>query len=309
MFLKTVLTTMGDIVKAKSDIERLKFLPQRVEDGKIITFKGKTFGGKLDVPNMTIIKADRVTEATRYTTALQRDYFDGLNKLLAALSDEEPTTETPVEVPADPYQELYNIIEAGDRKAFRSYSDELRKKWFAMGDDEVEDMLEDLLFCVKDKDVEGAKDLLVDFGDPDKVEVKDDETESDERDVEADDNDQGSTQTSDQDEVIKEIIQDIKSAIDDGDKKDFLKLLEELKDEDESLYNEWKDKFIEGDDSDSEIDDICADIDDAISDGELDEAKDYLEELAEVAGKDSEVYINYSAKLEPKKSRRSRRGK
>lgn len=316
MFLKAFLTGYTDMVKTSNDLDRLRYAPQRVEAGVFYNFhntdmfKGAVEG--LESLTIELIKAERVNDTTRFTGALQRDYFAGFNKMMDLVAKTDTggytttaDTDEPVEVTLE--DKILEVVKAGDKKAFRSLRKELKDKWFALDDADVEDAIFDLGDAVADKDVEYAKEILENVGeddapaeDPEVKELK--ETTSKLTDEES------------------EIIEDLKSAIDDGDKKDIEELLAELKDVNESLYNEWlpatkveqpdETKEEEEVEDDSIVDEIIEDLDAAIADGDEAEAKACLEELADEVGSDSEVYKVNAAKLAPKKeTRRSRRGK
>lgn len=310
MFLKAFLTGYTDMIKTSNDLDRLKFAPQRVEDGVFYNFQNKDmFAGAvqgLETLNIELIPADRVNDTSRFTGALQRDYFAGFDKMMDQIvklpgGKYETASEdaAPVDVTLD--DKILEIVKTGDKKAFRSMRQEIKDQWFALNDDDVADALLDLADAVADKDVEYAKEILEGLdGNSDETPVATNELTDEE----------------------SEIIEDIKSAIDDGDEKDFNELISELKEINADLANEWADAFaVNVDDpaaendtpkseDDSIVDEIIEDLEAALEDGDMDEAKECLEELKEEVGEDSDLYKEYAAKVAPKKSsRRSRRGK
>lgn len=317
MFLKAFLTGYTDMVKTSNDLDRLRYAPQRVEAGVFYNFHDKVMFDVAGLEDLTIeiIKAERVNDATRFTGALQRDYFAGFNKMmdLVVKTDkggyEMADTDTPADEPkADPVQELYtklyDVVAAGDKKAFRSLRKELKDQWFALDDADVEDAIFDLGDAVADKDVDYAKEIVDGLG-------------GDEPETEAPEPKETPKKSAKLTEEESEIIEDLKSAIDDGDQKDIDELLAELKEVNEALYDEWlpatqveqpKEETKEEED-DNVVDEIIEDLDAAIADEDEEEAKACLEELADEVGIDSDVYKEHAAKLAPKKTRRSRRGK
>jgi len=307
MFLKAFLTGYGDMVKAKTDLDRLKFLPQRVEDGVFYNFKGEDmFKGAvkgLEDLNIELIKEDRVNDTSRFTQALQRDYFEGFDKLIGSLDGVEQSEQSDtVEEKVDPVKALYDVVEAGDKKAFRSLRKELKDQWFALDDAEVEDAIFDLSDAVADKDLEFAKEIVEGLGqdleNPVETPEEDEGVIADEQSV---------------DDEVSEIVEDIKSAIDDGDEKDFKELIAELKEIDKKSYNEWKDAFVAQPEENSEeeedevVKEILEDLEAAVEENDEAEIKELLEELAEEVGEDSDLYIEWSEKVAPKKEKRSRR--
>ena len=301
-FLKAYLAGYESLINTSNDLERLKYGVQRVENGVFYNFKGNDmFKGAvkgLESLNVEVLKVERVMETTRFTSALVRDYTAGMKKVLDAITrlDDGSYEVAPERTVLD---DLYDIVAKGDMKAYRELRSALKEKWFAL---DPSDLLLDLADMVADKDVAGAKELVENFEDDDKeVEpVVEPETKPKE-----------SKLTDDE----FEIIEDIKSAIDDGDEADFKELLKELKEVNEDLYNEWKGAFkasptTDEDEDDGVVAEILEDLDKAIEEGDEDEIKELLEELKEEVGADSDTYKEYAEKCQPKKAnRRERRGR
>lgn len=298
-FLKAYLAGYESLINTSNDLERLKYGVQRVENGVFYNFKGNDmFKGAvkgLESLNIEVLKVERVMETTRFTSALVRDYTAGMKKVLDAITrlDDGSYEVAPERTILD---DLYDIVAKGDMKAYRELRSALKEKWFAL---DPSDLLLDLADMVADKDVAGAKELVENFEDDDKEEpVKAEPKESKLTDDEF------------------EIIEDIKSAIDDGDEADFKELLKELKELNEDLYKEWKDAFkaspttAEPEEDDGVVAEILEDLDKAIEEGDEDEIKELLEELKEEVGADSDTYKEYAEKCQPKKAnRRERRGR
>lgn len=301
-FLKAYLAGYESLINTSNDLERLKYGVQRVENGVFYNFKGNDmFKGAvkgLESLNVEVLKVERVMETTRFTSALVRDYTAGMKKVLDAITrlDDGSYEVAPERTVLD---DLYDIVAKGDMKAYREIRSALKEKWFAL---DPSDLLLDLADMVADKDVAGAKELVENFEDDDKEEepVKPKAKESKLTDDEF------------------EIIEDIKSAIDDGDEADFKELLKELKELNEDLYKEWKDAFKaspttaepEAVEDDGVVAEILEDLDKAIEEGDEDEIKELLEELKEEVGADSDTYKEYAEKCQPKKvNRRERRGR
>ena len=295
-FLKAYLAGYESLINTSNDLERLKYGVQRVENGVFYNFKGNDmFKGAvkgLESLNVEVLKVERVMETTRFTSALVRDYTAGMKKVLDAITrlDDGSYEVAPERTILD---DLYDIVAKGDMKAYRELRSALKEKWFAL---DPSDLLLDLADMVADKDVAGAKELVENFEDDDKEEEPVKQAEE-------------SKLTDDE----FEIIEDIKSAIDDGDEADFKELLKELKEINEDLYKEWKDAFkasTEADEDDGVVAEILEDLDKAIEEGDEDEIKELLEELKEEVGADSDTYKEYAEKCQPKKAnRRERRGR
>lgn len=312
MFLKAFLGGYASMIKTSNDLDRLKYAPQRVEDGVFYNFQNKDmFAGAvpgLESLNIEIIDAARVNDTSRFTGALQRDYFAGFDKMMDQIvklpgGKYETVTETaaPVEVTLD--DKILDVVKSGDKKAFRAMRQEIKDQWFALNDDDVADAIMDLSDAVADKDVDYAKEILENLDDNSEFKEIDEVLPS-----------KKDTESELTDEEV-EIIEDIKSAIDDGDEKDFKELLAELKEVNPDLAEEWSTAFVAAkpevetkEEETNVVDEIIEDLEAALEDGDMDEAKECLEELKEEVGEDSDVYKEYVAKVAPKKRER-RRGK
>lgn len=322
MFLKAFLGGYASMIKTSNDLDRLKYAPQRVEDGVFYNFQNKDmFAGAvpgLESLNIEIIDAARVNDTSRFTGALQRDYFAGFDKMMDQIvklpgGKYETATETaePVKVTLD--DKILEVVKSGDKKAFRAMRQEIKDQWFALNDDDVADAIMDLSDAVADKDVDYAKEILENLPGNENDTPKSEVVEKKETPKKA------AAKEHELTEEESEIIEDIKSAIDDGDEKDFKELLAELKEVNPDLAEEWADAFAVNvndpaadDNKDDEetdvVDEIIEDLEAALEDGDMDEAKECLEELKEEVGEDSDVYKEYAAKVAPKKRER-RRGK
>ena len=301
-FLKAYLAGYESLINTSNDLERLKYGVQRVENGVFYNFKGNDmFKGAvkgLESLNIEVLKVERVMDTTRFTSALVRDYTAGMKKVLDAITrlDDGSYEVAPERTVLD---DLYDIVAKGDMKAYREIRSALKEKWFAL---DPSDLLLDLADMVADKDVKGAKELVENFEDDDKEEEPKAK--------------QAEPKESKLTDEEFEIIEDIKSAIDDGDEADFKELLKELKEVNEGLYEEWKGAFKasptteDEDEDDGVVAEILEDLDKAIEEGDEDEIKELLEELKEEVGADSDTYKEYAEKCQPKKAnRRERRGR
>ena len=329
MFLKAFLTGYTDMIKTSNDLDRLKYAPQRVEDGVFYNFQNKDmFAGAvpgLESLNIEIIDAARVNDTSRFTGALQRDYFAGFDKMMDQIvklpgGKYETATETaePVKVTLD--DKILEVVKSGDKKAFRAMRQEIKDQWFALNDDDVADAIMDLSDAVADKDVDYAKEILENLDGNSESSHGNEPVETPKTETKKAAAKETKPKKAELTEEESEIIEDIKSAIDDGDEKDFKELLAELKEVNPDLAEEWADAFAvnvndpaadETDEQNSEssvVDEIIEDLEAALEDGDMDEAKECLEELKEEVGEDSDVYKEYAAKVAPKKRER-RRGK
>jgi hypothetical protein len=304
-FLKAYLTGIREIGLQKNDIERLKLLPQRIENGIIYRFDNKEWINTENPDlNITLIEADRINNCKRYTEALQREVDSGFNKLLDALSgDVTPTTK---ELTLD--EKILNLVEAGDKKGFKALRKEIKDAWFALPDDVVSESIIDLAAAVATKDLNEAEAILADLETVDDV-VAEEEVEVDEETPPLEHDDNPTV-----DDVVAEIIEDIKSCIDDEDEEEFKELLEELKEHDTKQYEKWKDAFTtqseDGTDEDEYINVILDDLDDALEDKDTSKCHTLIAALAELVEEDDEDLVEYTEKvaaLTPKK--RSRRGR
>lgn len=311
-FLKAYLAGYESLINTSNDLERLKYGVQRVENGVFYNFKGNDmFKGAvkgLESLNIEVLKVERVMDTTRFTSALVRDYTAGMKKVLDAITrlDDGSYEVAPERTILD---DLYDIVAKGDMKAYRELRSALKEKWFAL---DPCDLLLDLADMVADKDVAGAKELVENFEDDDK-----EDTVAAEEPVKPKESKLSPSPKAEESKLTDEefeIIEDIKSAIDDGDEADFKELLKELKEVNEGLYEEWKGAFkaspTETDEDDGVVAEILEDLDKAIEEGDEDEIKELLEELKEEVGADSDTYKEYAEKCQPKKAnRRERRGR
>ena len=321
-FMKPYLQGIESMVSTSNDLERLTYALQRIENGVFYNFKGQDmFNGAvagLEELNIEVLKVERVTETTRFTSALQRDFNAGMKKVydsITRLSDGsyEVAPERTI------LDDLYDVVAKGDVKAFRDIRTKLKEKWFALDTDVVGDAILDLADAVSDKDVEYAKEIV------ERVEC-DDETPVKKEEPKATKKEEPKATKKEEPKATKkeepteaditeeefEIIEDIKSAIDDGDEADFKELLKELKEVNEGLYNEWKGAFKTSPETEDDgiVAEILEDLDKAIEEGDEADFKELLKELKEEAGADSDIYKEYAAKCEPKKTtRRERRGR
>ena len=307
-------------ITAKSDLDRLKHMPQRVEDGRLVNFKGHKLTAKIDgLEDFVIMDADKVNDAKRFTSALLGTYLEGFSKL-QGVEDDTTTENTNNEPTLEDL--LLDAVEVGDKKEVRNICKQLKEQWFALDDDVVEDAIDDIKDCVADKDVKAVEDILDSLGktndkEPEQqVEVKKSAPELVKEIVKEE------TQTNDDD--LEDLLLDIQDAIKDEDVEDVELLLKELGEE-HPRYKEFSISLatLKGEDAviepekneDDEIDDIIADLEDAIKENDIDGengAKVILEELKELVGEDDEDYIKFNKIVNPttnRRSRRERRGK
>ena len=308
MFVKAFLNGSRQMVEASSDLERLQFMPQKIEGGNVIDFTGRTLFKGLDINDTEIFDASRVNDAKRITAALKRDYFIGLDKVMHLFNDGSSASDLDEGTPAEEYgADIYDAIANGDKKGLRTVLKEYKKvKWAALNEDDVEDAIYDLNDCIVGKDVDSAKEIVTELIGEDICEVKETEVKETTE----------STHTpANEDEA--ELIVDLEEALADKDYEDVEMLLKELG-EKHPRYSEFASR-VPGNEDEAPADDsqeyaviteICEDIDASIKEGDIADAKKFLEELATEAGKDSDVYKEYEAKVNPPKTtRRKRRGK
>ena len=343
------LTGMKTLATEKNDMDRLKFMPQKIEGQRLVNFHGDYLTTVIDgLEDGEIFDKDKILNGKRCTPALVKSYFESYDKLIT--TDEE-VTETTNDKPTLE-DDLLDAVEAGDKKAVRAILKELKEKWFALDDDKVEEAIDDIKDCVSDKDVKEVEAIL------DSLEPADEDTilkeniaagkeraklsvakENDERKkvkeniaearkgakkIHSAKAEEGTPTTTDDNDIVLDIV----DAIKDEDIKDVEMLLKELG-EDHPRYKEFnislatlkgEDAIIETESdpitNDDDIDAIIGDLEDAIEAKEFegeDGAKEILAELLELVGAEDEDYIKYDAIVNPpvedKKSRRSRRGK
>jgi hypothetical protein len=327
-FLRAYLAGMSGLVKAKNDMERLKSLPQKLEDGELIDFNGKSMVGvieQLSDLELEVIDASRVNDASRCTEALKREYFEGFEKLVKVIGEAEGDTTTTEEETEDKEQaesetpltledQLLDAVAAGDKKEVRAICKELKNKWFALDPEEVEDALDDIKDCVADKDVEAVKEILAEVGEEDEKQVEDKQEEK-------------TSKTKVEEEVSEdddELLADFNDCIKEEDYEDAQLCLDEMKEKDHPKYKECK-KILDNtageddettEDSDEEgdvVDEILDDLDKALENKDVKECEGLLEELLEETGEDDEDYVDYKAKVDalskPESKRKSRRNR
>jgi len=309
---------LESFITAKSDLDRLKHMPQRVEEGRLVNFQGHKLTAKIDgLEDFIIMDADKVNDAKRFTSALLGTYLEGFSKLQGVEDDETTTTEN---TNNEPTLEdlLLDAVEAGDKKEVRNICKQLKEQWFALDEDVVEDAIDDIKDCVADKDVKAVEDIL------DSLETNDEEPKQQEvKKSEVKEIFKEETPTKN-DEDTEDLLLDIQDAIKDEDVEDVELLLKELGEE-HPRYKEFSISLatLKGEDAviepekneDDEIDDIIADLEDAIKENDIDGengAKVILEELKELVGEDDEDYIKFNKIVNPtttRRNRRERRGK
>lgn len=292
---------------AGSKIEVLKCMPQRVEGGVVFDFNNKAM---FNVANNDKLIFATGNVGSRFTDALVGRYLGCLNNAnLQVVNADLPTNEV-----AEPtlYDKVTDAVGAGDKKLVRALCKELKEKWFAIDDADVEDAIDDIKDCVSDKDVEGVKEIISDVTGEGNVPDEPTEEQSD-----PNPSDGGDKKAVEISETAQEILDDLESAIKDNDEKDIKELLAELADEvgtDSAVYLEWSEKAKadvpqDAAEDNSEVDEIVLDLEDAVNAGDLKDAKEILAELGDAVGTDSELYKEWAAKVELKETRRSRRGK
>lgn len=337
-FTKAFLTGLKGIATAGSEIERLRFLPQKVEDGHIINFDGKSLVGKVEelTKDFEIFPLEEVTETKRLTKAKLDKYFLALdNNLLNILGEEVTDTNTVPKEKSDVLLDsLLEFAKAGDKKGARSVLKEIKDKWFALDDDIVEDAIEDIKDAIADKDVEGVKEIYFETesdGNDEGDVVKPDKEETPEH-IE----DKSTTDKSyedqlveladkEKDEDVNSLLLDLADAIKDDDKEDVKDLLlpeldskhpavkivnAYLGNNDEVVEPVTEDVKEDDEPTDEEwIAEWKEDIDKAIEDKDIQAAKDLLKEFGEEFGEDEPEYKEYSEKLEEPTTTRRRRGR
>lgn len=338
---KSYLQGLKSIVNEKDALSRLKFLPQRVENGVLINFydKGVFKDTQIGEQDCVIFDKDTVNSASRCTDALINRYFTAFDAFLDKYSDnDEGCGAVNVKVKTiDPiYEALYTAVENKDKKEVKKLCEDLEAKWFALEPEIVEDALLDIMVCVKTGDVDEVKAIIKDVeGD----EFTDDITNNQVAKEICEDTIKGGIRQAVKETIVKTVIEenyqpkdereedliaDLEDAIKDEDIEDVKMLLDELG-EKHPLYSKYEKalKELEGDKGakdtsteDDEIEEILADLDDALDAGELegeDGAIAILEELKELVGEDDADYKKYYDLVYPPKkereSRRERRGK
>lgn len=318
MFIEAYLKGLTNMVESKSDLERLRFMPQKIEGGIVTDFKGNVIFKDLDINDIIIFDADRVNDTKRFTAALSRDYFQGLDKVMPLFSRSSTNTDTPTEVEAvvEYGTDIYDAVATGDKKGLRAILRVYKNtKWSGLNEDAIEDAVYDLNDCADDKDVKGAKEIVLDLIGDDICEVEDTKTDDEIDDAGACIK-KPTTHAEPANEDEAELLQDLDEAIADKDWDDVEMLLKELGDK-HPRYNDLAANLPGGDKAEvaepaegNVVDEICEDIDAALKEKDIDDAKKYLAELADEAGEASDVYKEYAAKVNPPKerARRSRRG-
>jgi len=316
MFTEAFLKTSRNMVEAKSDIERLRFMPQKIEGGKVIDFTGEVLFKVLNTEDVVIFDMERVKKGKRFTTALSRDYFIALDGVMHLFSRDGETSN---DEPKEEYgADIYKAVGDGDKKGLRKILREYVKvKWDGLNEDDIDDAVFDLNDCATGKDVDGAREIVTELIGEDICEVK--EEESSEPSTSSTEAPEPSNHTpANEDEA--ELLADLDDAVKDEDWEDVETLLNELG-EGHPCFMDYKMKLPSNKEDESKpttcdkdsdaqvITEICEDIDAALGDGDTKDAKKYLEELAAEAGKDSDKYEEYEAKVNPpkKETRRSRR--
>lgn len=317
MFIKSYLNTSIEMIKAKNDLERLSFMPQKIESGEVIDFKGNISFKGLDVKDVEVFPAARVNDATRCTSALTRDYFLALDKVMPLFGN--GPAETKQEDDKEYGADILALVEAGDRKGLRSLLKDYKKgKWSSLDEDKLEDDIDDLVDCAVDKAVDDARSIIKDIAFMDLDDVEPTEMTTTTPTTPADTEKKESThKPANEDEA--ELIADIEGAVSDEDWEDVELLLKELGDK-HPRYTEFASKLpSEQDDTKEEsksegsvIDEILDDLDDALTEKDTTACKEILAELLVETATDDIDYVEYKAKVdalaEPARRTRRERG-
>lgn len=340
MFKHTISYLQGlkSIVNEKDALTRLKFLPQRVENGVLINFNNKGIfkDTQIGEDDCIIFDKDTVNNASRCTDALINKYFDALDSFLSNCSINDNSGEavnvSSNKIVIDPiYELLYTAIENKDKKEVKKLCEDLENKWFALDPDIVEDAIFDIMACVKAGDVDEVKAIIKEVeGEDLPADIVGSVAKTIVKEVCEDAARKAIKETitkpfieenyQPKDETEEDLLADLDDAIKDEDVEDIEMLLKELG-EKHPLYSKYHKIYLtlqDGADKkdtsseDDEIEEILADLDDALEAGELD-GKDgaiaILEELKDIVGEDDADYKKYYDLVYPpkKETRTSRR--
>lgn len=309
-FLKAYLTGMKTLVESKSDLERLKHLPQRLEDGELINFNDKSLVGVVDSLagiEFEVIDAERVKGATRFTSALQKEYFTGFEKLVKLIDGNSPLEEATVETSSEPtiVDRILEVVEAGDKKAFRALRQDIKNAWFACGDDKVSDAIIDLADAVADKDIEFAKEIIESVDATEEATLVNEPEEEPVKELKPTKVEQPTEDSEDDDELLA----DFNDCIEEGDQEDAELCLKEMKECNHQKLKECEKAYTEkfgtaktseeptDDEEGDVVDEILDDLDDALEKKDLDECKKLIEELKEELESDDEDLVEYVEKV------------
>lgn len=322
MFVHAYLKGLTHMVQSKADLERLRFMPQKIENGNLINFEGQVLVGGLDIKDTIIADFDRFATAKRYTVPLANDYFTALESVMSLFvnkvgSEKDSETETSFE---EPYgADIYDAVAAGDKKALRKVLKQYKRtKWSALDEDDVEDAIDDIVDCIGENDaVPAAKEIVNNLIGDDICEVA--KPNDKEKPIQKDP--AVSVQETPADEDEAELLQDLADAVKDEDWDDVEMLLNELgKDHpryvefEKHLKPEAKEDTKPSDDNDNDndddiVDEILDDLEDALKKGDTSNQKEFLAELAKEIGEDDDLYKEYDVKVNPPKQERSRRSR
>jgi len=312
MFIEAYLMGLRNMVESKNDLERLRFMPQLIEGGVVTDFKGNMIFNTLDCEDTIIFDADRVNNTKRYTSALSRDYFAALDKVIPLLTGGTKGTAEEKTAPQKEYgHDILALVEVGDKKGLRTLLKEYKKvQWSALNEDAVEDAIFDLNDCAADKDVKEARVIITDLVGTDICETETQPVKEIQKAAET----IAASTPDNEDEA--ELLQDLEEAIADEDIEDVKLLLRELGKEHPryaefaAVLNAPKAEEPTNDVADDNlITEICEDIDAALADNDTKDAVKFLTELADEAGVDSDVYKEYNLKVNPPKQERTRRNR
>lgn len=289
-------------LEAKTRIETLKAMPQRIEGGVVYDFNNNPLFN-VSNPDKEILGVSRV--GVKVTDALIIVYTDQLAQTDFLLVDDNAATkeELGADEPKTLEDQVLDAVKAGDKKLVRSLCKELKEKWFALAPDDVENAIDDIKDCVADKDVNEAQAIIDELVDADVgATAKEPETYTE--------------KATGDDSELEAILEDLKGAIEDDDKKDIEACMADLADEvgrHSKIYEEWNVKVNPPTEEENDIvDEIIGDLETAIVDKNTEEVTACLGELADEIGEDSDIYKEWADKAtpkeEPKKSRRNRRG-
>lgn len=333
--LFSYLTGLKTVVEESKELDRLKFMPQKVEGSRVVNFKGAFLTGVVEgLEDRIIYDLSEIMNATRCTPKLKGLYFTAYDAFVNTLGAEVAEEITKNDEPSLE-DDLLDAVEEGNKKEVRSILKELKDQWFALDDDVVEDAIDDIKDCVATKDVK-AVEVILDSLEPTEVKKEQGKPTEDKvlaknitagkekaKDLNSKPKNEikGSTLTPTTSADDSDTVLDIVDALKDEDIKDVEMMLKELG-EDHPRYEEFSKSLatLKGEDApdpvveaeakneeapvseDDEIDAIIADLEDAIEAKEFegkDGAKEILAELLELVGAEDEDYIKYNLIVNP----------
>lgn len=269
-YKKAFVNGLKQMLLAKSELDRLRFLPQRLEDGKLLNFNDDLLFKVEEAKDLVIF--DKTRLSTRVTKKLLNDYLTNLDKYFYLFDDNRTEKKEEEELSIED-KILQNIEKDGDVEIFKILLKQI--------DLQVDDILE-LMEAKYKNNLDKAKEILFKtVEDVQEAEVIEKLT-------------------------ANELVEDFNYAIKDKAFDDARLILDEM-DKNSADYKKCSKILAENEElnDDGIIQNIIEDLENC-KNNRVKYAQ-FLNELREEIGEDDELYKKYAAQQQQNDRRRRRR--